>query len=67
MADQRFKRFKVRVSELLKTRHGITIEDCTDDARLRAAHAAGDKPEEFVDGIASKYYLDRIDQSPYGG
>ncbi len=67
MTEDRFFSFKARVSRLLKTRHGITFDDCTDDQRLRSSHTAGDTPETFVDWIAYKYDLDRVDQDPFSG
>jgi hypothetical protein len=66
MTENQFTHFKARVERLLHTRHGITLNDCTDEAHLRSVHSAGDTPEEFLDRIASKYDLDRIDLGPYG-
>ncbi len=56
--------FKEKVEALLLKRHGITIGDCTDDDQLEVEFEDGARPEDFVEFIADKYDLDRIDQFP---
>lgn len=62
MAKKTFDQFKKDVENLLMKRHGITVNDCTDDTQLQAEFNDDAKPEEFVEFIADKYDLNRIDQ-----
>ena len=57
-----FELFKEKVEKLLSKRHGITIGDCTDDDQLKIEFEDGSTPEDFVEYIASKYGLERIDE-----
>ena len=61
--EKTFDQFKKEVETLLMKRHGITINDCTDDEQLNVEFNDDSKPEEFVEFLAGKYDLDRIDLS----
>jgi len=55
------KIFLKEVEDLLMTQYLIGIGDCTNEDTIEASRVAGETPQEFVDGIGSKYNLDRID------
>lgn len=59
-----YEEFKAEVENLLSTRHGITIGDCTDEEMIKREHEDGSSPSDFVEWIAEKYDLDRIDLFP---
>lgn len=57
--------FKKQFEEILMERHGITINDCTDEEQLQREFNDGSSPEEFIEWIADKHGLDRIDLEPF--
>ena len=46
-------------------RHGITINDCTDEEQIANEFRTGATVVDFVEWIATKHNLDRIDQFPF--
>jgi len=61
--NRRYEIFKAKFEAVLSKRHGITIGDCTDEETLRVEFEDGVTPEDFVEHIATKYDLDRIDKT----
>jgi hypothetical protein len=57
--------FKQELEDLLMTRHGITVGDCTDDVQIEAEFRTGSTAVDFVEWIADKHELDRIDRKPF--
>ena len=60
----RFEKFKHEFEDLLMKRHGITIGDCTDECQLLAEFLTSSTAVEFVEFLADKHDLDRIDEFP---
>ena len=60
-----YKEFKKKFEQVLMERHGITINDATDEEQLQREFNNGSSPEEFVEWIANKHDLDRIDLEPF--
>jgi hypothetical protein len=58
-------KFKKEFEDLLMKRHGITIGDCTDEEQIEVEFRTGSTVVDFVEHIATKYDLDRIDLSPF--
>lgn len=58
-------KFKQEFEDLLMKRHGITIGDCTDEEQIETEFRTGTTVVDFVEWIAKKYDLDRIDQFPF--
>ena len=54
------------VEDLLKEQYGITTDDSTSGELVASAQEGLFTPQEYVDYIAAKYDLDRIDEGPYG-
>jgi hypothetical protein len=62
---QTYQEFKAEVEALFMKRHGITIGDCTDEEMIQREHKDGSSAVDFVEWIATKYDLDRIDLEPF--
>lgn len=59
---QTLEQYQTEFERILKARHGIEINDCTDEDSIRQAFESGQNPVEYVEHIATKYDLDRIDK-----
>lgn len=62
---QTYEEFKKEFEDTLMERHGITINDCTDEEQLKREYEDGSSPSDFVEWIADKHDLDRIDLEPF--
>jgi hypothetical protein len=62
-AKQTFAEYLKEFQDVLKTRHGIELNDCTDEESVEEAYNDGETVVEFVERLATKYDLDRIDKT----
>ena len=62
---QTYEEFKKEFEDTLMERHGITINDCTDEEQLKREYEDGSSAVDFVEWIADKHDLDRIDLEPF--
>lgn len=60
-----YEGFKKEFEKILMERHGITINDCTDEESLQREFKDGTDPVDVVEYIATKHDLDRIDLEPF--
>jgi hypothetical protein len=57
--------FKKDFEDLLMKRHLVTANDCTDDQQIETEFKTGSTVVEFVEWIAEKYDLHRVNELPF--